>query len=167
MTRITSIRSTGFTLVELIIAIILMGILSAIVMININAPAQHSVTTQADQLRRDLSHMQLLAISQGVRLKLTVTSGNYSVCLASAGTCSVTNAINDPATGQNFSVNLTDPVTFTQGVGDYYFDSLGRPVLAASGAALSSGTSPFTLSGSGRSVTVSVLPITGFAQTTY
>ena len=174
MTRVTSIRSAGFTLVELIIAIILIGILSAIVMTRINAKAQHSVTTQADQLRRNLSHIQLLAISQGARLKLAVAAGNYSVCpaLTVDAECpgnNATNAIGDPATGEKFSVNLTDGVVFTQPPGYYHFDSLGRPVSGATGATLVLGTSTFRLNGVDRNtpVIVTVLPITGFAQTSY
>lgn len=159
-------RSAGFSLVELVITILLIGILSTVLLINVTAKAQHSVSVQADQFRRNLSHLQLLAISQSARLRLTVTSGNYSVCLASLNaSCTMGNAIFDPATGNKFSVDLTDPVTFTQGTNDYYFDTLGRPVLA--GSSLKTDTSSFTLSGGGRSVNVSVTPITGFAQTAY
>lgn len=159
----------GFTLVELVITIIVMGILSAVVLTNIGAKAQHSVTAQADEFRRALSHMQLLAISQGVRLKLSVVAAGYSVCTALTATCDAASAINDPATGAPFSVALTDGAAFTSGTGNYYFDSLGRPVSAATGAALVTGTTSFSLNGVGRAtdVTVAVLPITGFAQTAY
>jgi MSHA pilin protein MshC len=168
MVAMTRHRSGGFTLVELVIVMIVIAIMSAIVMAQVGADTKHSVTTQADQLRRNLSHLQLLAISQGARLKLTVTSGGYSVCAASTTNCTLAAAITDPATGQRFSVDVAiDGVSFSQGAGDYYFDSLGRPVSAASGPTLKPDMSIFTLSGGGRSVTVTVLPVTGFAQTTY
>lgn len=159
----------GFTLIELVITIIVLGILSAVVLTNINAKAQHSVTAQADEFRRNLSHLQLLAISQGGRLQLSVGSGGYSVCTAATATCDTASAINDPATGAPFSFALTDGAAFTSGTGTYYFDSLGRPVAAATGAALVTGTISFNLNGVGRAtdVTVSVRPITGFAQTAY
>jgi hypothetical protein len=71
-------------------------------------------------------------------------------------------------------VTLTDGVRFltgtgTSGPGNYYFDSLGRPVSTATTAALVTGTTTFSLNGVGRAtaVDVTVLPITGFAQTNY
>lgn len=164
MTRITSIRSAGFTLVELIIAIILIGILSAIVITNISAKAQHSVITQADELRRNLSHIQLLAISQGKRLQLSVNLGGYTVYECPDTACTNPSIVTtDPATGQPFVVTLTDGVAFTSD-STLDFDNLGRP---QSGGSLITATRSFTLSGSGRNVSVTVLPITGFAQTAY
>ena len=167
------IRSDGFTLVEFVITFIVIGILSAVVLTNFNARIQHSANTQADEFRRNLSHLQLLAISQGVRLKLTVTSSNYSVCTASTSPCNSGSALTDPAAGlstaptagQTFSVTMADGVSFTQGAGDYFFDTLGRPVTAATGSTLKPDMSPFTLRGSGHDVSVTVLPLTGFAQT--
>ena len=165
----TSRRSGGFSFIELIVTLVMMGVVSAVAVINIRAQDQHSATVQADQFRRNLSHLQLLAISQGARLKLTVASTGYSVCLAATATCNAANSINDPATGSGFSVTLTDSVSFTVGTGDYYFHSLGRPVTAETGAALITGTTTFSLNGVGRAtaVDVTVLPITGFAQTNY
>lgn len=171
-------RYGGIALIELVITILVVGILSAVLLINVGAKAQHSVTTQADEFRRALSHLQLLAISQGIRLKLRVAPANYSVCLAATTTCDAAGAINDPATGAAFSIVLTDGAQFTQcgtappcAGADFYFDSLGRPVAAATGSTLV--TDPtllsFKLNNVGRTadVTVTVLPITGFAQTVY
>lgn len=162
-------RLGGFTLVELVVTMILIGILSAVVINRISAKGQHSVTVQADLLRRNLSHLQLLTISQGLRLKLAIVSGAYTVTSCSPSGC--TTAVTDPATGAPFSVNVTtnddgsaSGVTFTGGIGSYYFDSLGRPVAAATGGSLASSSSVFTLSGSGNCVKVTVLPITGFAS---
>lgn len=162
-------RVAGFTLMEFVITIMLIGILSSAVLLNLNLPAQHGVTVQADQLRRDISHIQSLAISQGARLKLTVAVSGYTVCAASASPCNSGSARADPATGEPFSVVLTDGVAFTQGSGDYYFDSFGRPVSAATGNTLVSGVSTFRLKDASRSTpaTVTVLPITGFAQIVY
>lgn len=159
----------GFTLVEFVVTIVLIGILSAAVMISTKAKAQHSVTVQADQLRRDLSHLQLIAISQGVRLQIAAPTngGSYSVCAAVASPCNSGAAIADPVTREAFSVTLTDGVTFSLG-GTLYFDSLGRPVQsAAGGALLLTGESSLTLAGSSRSVSVAVLPVTGLARTSY
>lgn len=163
MARIANSRNAGFTLVELVIAMVLVGVLSAVAVTKISAQAQHSVTVQADEFRRNLSHMQLMAISQGLRLRLLVNAAgtNYSVfsCLTSA--CTVTNAATDPATGQNFSLNLTDGVTMAPVSSSLDFDSLGRP---QSGGTLISAARSYVLRGSGNCVAVDVRPITGFAS---
>ncbi len=155
----------GFTLLEFVIIILLIGILSATVSLKLSAPGQYSVTTQADAFRRDLSHIQLLAISTDQRLHLSVNTQGYTVATCKTSACLATNPLTDPATGQNFSVTLTDGVTFSS-ASTLDFDSLGRP---QSGGNLIA-TNPartYTLSGSGRDVLVKVLPITGFAQTSY
>ena len=163
------IPCVGATLIELVITMVVVGILSAVVVANLDASAKHSVTTQADEFRRALSHLQLLAMNQGSRLKLSVTSSAYSVCAAATSPCNASSAITDTATGNAFSTTLVDGASFISGTGDYFFDSLGRPVTAATGASLITATSTFALNGVGRAtaVTVTVLPITGFAQTAY
>ena len=161
--------ASGFSLIELTIVLVIVGILSAVAVTNIDTRAKHSATVQADEFRRALSHLQLLTISQGSRLKLTVTSSGYSVCAAATSPCNAAGAITDTATGSPFSDTLTDGVSFISGTGDYFFDSLGRPVAAATGATLVTTSSTFSLNGVGRAtaVSVTVLPITGFAQTAY
>lgn len=161
-------RSKGFTLIEFIAVTLMIGILSAAVMTSMQAGFRQSVTTQADQFRRNLSHIQLLAISRGSRLRLTVNAAgtNYTVVSCDTSACSTTSAVTDPATGRNFSMNLSDGVTLSPTSNTLDFDSLGRP--QAGGSLIT--TVPartYTLSGNGRSVQVTLLPITGFAQTTY
>ncbi len=166
------VRSAGMTLIELVIVIVVIGILSSLVLtISANTAAQHRVTVRADEFRRNLSHIQLLAISQGLRLRLSVnaTGTNYTVVSCTTSACTDTNSLTDPATGANFSVDLpvVDGVTLAPVSDTLDFDSLGRPV-TSTGLISSNPARSYTLSGGGRApVKVSVLPITGFAQTTY
>lgn len=167
------ILRNGFTLVELTIIMLIISILSAIVVVQINAREQHLVTTLSDEFRRDLSHAQLLAISQSQRLELTTSSGGYSVRICTTSACTATTSLTDPATGAPFSVPLNDPIFApvpgtASGVtisptDTLDFDSLGRPH-AGGGGALLTVAKTYTFSGAGRSVTVTVLPLTGFAQ---
>ncbi len=159
----------GFTLIELLIMIVIIGILSAVGVLNFTAQNKHSVTVQADELRRDLSHLQLLAISGQGRLLLSVTANSYAICAATFTTCNAVNAIIDTSTGERFSTTLTDGATFIFGSGDYYFDGLGRPVINATSSTLINTKTSFQLNGVSRDnpVTVTVLPITGFAETSY
>lgn len=156
-------QSKGFSLGELIVVIIVLGILSSLALAHFfEARARHGVTTQADQFRRNLSHTQLLAISQGLRLRMDVNSAGYQVVSCVNADCSATSPLTDPATGLNFNVALDGATLDPAGV--LFFDTLGRP---QDGAGLITLARTYTLSGSDRSVTVSVLPITGFAVTTY
>lgn len=159
----SGVTGKGFTLTELVITIILIGIMSAVVINNINAKARHGVTTQSDIFRRDLSRIQLMAISQGKRLRLSVGLGGYTVYECPDAACaSPVTVATDTSTGQPFVVTLTD-AAFTAS-STLEFDSLGRP---QSGGSLVTVVRSYTLSGNGRSVSVTVLPITGFAQTSY
>jgi MSHA pilin protein MshC len=162
----------GFTLMELVITFVVIGVLSAVVIINFNAKTEHGVITQADELRRNLSHIQLLAISQGVRLKLSVTADGYAVCHASDACSYVASpaingdAITDPATGLKFNVPLTRATMTMAPPSPLYFDTLGRPVTNASGIPILAPDTTIALTGTSgnQSASVTVLAVTGFAQ---
>ena len=154
---------SGFTLIELVITMLFISVLSAAVALKLTARTGHSVNTQADQLRRDLSRIQLMAISRSTRLHLEVGSGSYTVTSCTTPpSCSTTTAVTDPLTGQSFTVTAD---TLQAGT-SLDFDSLGRP--QSGGSLISASTNPartYTLSdsGSGTSVDVCVRPITGLA----
>lgn len=157
----------GFSLIEMIVAMTIVGILSASVMISVSDKSKRAVITQADQFRRDLSHVQMLALSWGVSLRLSVPAGgaSYLVCLATSPTCAASSdAVIDPATGDRFRVVMSDGVVIQSSGGNAVdFDSLGRP---QSGGSLIA-TNPartYTLTGGATSTTVLLRPITGFAE---
>lgn len=151
----------GFALIELIMVVVLIGIMSIAAMISLSANKQHSVVVQADEFRRAISHAQLIAISQGIRLRLTTTATSYAVATCTATDCSATSVLTDPATGSPFSADFASQgITLTVGTVD--FDSLGRP---QSGGSLLSTSTTFTFSGGDNPISVTILPITGFAQT--
>lgn len=162
----------GFTLIEFAMTMVMIGVLSAAVMIKISARTGHSVTIQADQFRRDLSHIQMLALSRGSRLRLTINANGtaYTVATCTTSNCTNTSALVDPATGQSFGVTLTDGAAFgSANYGDVLdFDSLGRPNEPDGTLITANPARTYTLSDGVRgNVTVTVLPITGFAQTSY
>lgn len=166
MRSCSSNKYVGVTLIELIITIIIVAILSAVVVNRMSAQTQRSVVVQVDQLRRNLSHLQLLAISRGMSVQLVVSMDqlgqySYSAYTCTTITCSSKTPLVDPSTGLAFNVPLTDKVVISP-VGSLNFDSLGRP---QSGGNLIS-TVPaitYTLSGSQNCAKVKVLPITGFS----
>ena len=152
----------GVTLIELVIVMVIVSLLAISVSMGLNSSTQHRVNLRADEFRRAVSHAQLLAISQGKRLRMNITTGGYTVVECTNTACStVTETITDPATGEPFSANLAaDNITATAATID--FDSLGRP---QSGGSLRTDSLPITFTGAGHSATVTILPITGFAQT--
>jgi prepilin-type N-terminal cleavage/methylation domain-containing protein len=161
-----NVRSNGFSLIELVITIVVMAILAAFVLSpSVNSMGQHSVNTHADEFRRNLSHIQIMAISQSQRLRLQINAAgnNYTVIACNNAACTTPVAVIDPATGLNFSVNLSNNVTFAAANRNTNldFDSLGRPQV---GGVLIAAMRTFTLSGSGSNVPVNILPITGFAS---
>lgn len=158
---------SGFTLIEFIVVMLVISVLAVTVVVRVSAKNQSAAIIQADQLRRDISHIQMLALSWGVSLRLVtaVDGASYTVsCLtAAAGTAcpSVGTVPTDPATGQGFSVALADGVRITPAGNTLDFDSLGRPLSSGS---LITANRTYTLTGSGTSASVSVRPITGFAE---
>lgn len=141
------IRRSGFTLVELLMVMTIIGIVGVFVALKSPSPADATLPSQARKLASDLRHAQQLATSQGIRLCFRTGSNHYyaSPYLQASSSCSTT-PLSDPATGGAFSVTLQKGVTFSSGANSILvFDSLGRPSAAAS-YTLSSGTSTNSVS---------------------
>jgi len=144
-------RQQGFTLIELVIVLMLLGIMSAIALPRW-APADTTVSAQANRLARDLRHVQSMAMQQGRTLTLDIqTAATYRA--ADSGSITVT----DPATQQPFTIAMDNNVTVS-GI-DTDFDSLGRPVASST---LLATPRIFTVTGNTTVATVTVSPVTGF-----
>jgi prepilin-type N-terminal cleavage/methylation domain-containing protein len=162
----------GFSLVELVVVMVILAIMAASVGMGVSARTSQSVVNAADTLRRDLSHVQALALAWGARLRLTVAADglSYSVtcqtALARAPCNAVGDTVIDPATGLGFIISLPSSVTLAPANNTLDFDSLGRPV----GVSALVATNPavtYTLAGGSRTATVEVQPITGLALASY
>lgn len=136
----------GFTLVELVIVIAVLGVVAAVFVMNGPTPAAMTLPSQAQTLASDLRRAQTLAYTAGSRVRVTATpSGNtYSVhSCTSVSTCNTL----------VFSVALQNQVTFSAGsTATLDFDTLGQPSASAS----------YTLVSGGDSKAVSVAALTGF-----
>ena len=116
---------------------------------------------QAERLRNDLRHVQMLAITWGQALRLTAGAASYSVsCVTAAATppCNASPVI-DPATLKDYAVSLESGLSLA-GPGTLDFDALGRP---KNGATLLTANATFTISGASAARSVVVAPLTGFA----
>lgn len=171
MAVITRFRR-GFSLLEMIAVILIVSVLAAAVVVRTDAMNERAAINQADQFRRNLSHIQMLALGWGVPLRLTTAADgrSYSVTCRSyvAGTpCSTAASVGtvpvDPATGEGFSVTLTDDVLISPAGNAIDFDSLGRPT-SAGGLIATNPARTYTLSGGATSASILLRPITGFAE---
>jgi prepilin-type N-terminal cleavage/methylation domain-containing protein len=150
----------GWSLLELVIVLTVAAVL-ALFAVRTFQPKEALALEQAERLRNDLRHMQMLAITWGQPLRLTTAASSYSVGCVTAGAapCNVTPVI-DPATGASYLVNLESGLTLTGPGFTLDMDALGRP---KNGAALIAASATFTISGASVARTVVVAPLTGFA----
>ena len=149
-----------------------MSIMTYFVVARSLPPKQPQALMQAERLRDDLRHMQLLAMTWNQSLRLTVTAAappnpaQYSVAcvIAGAAPCNAIPVL-DPGRAGLFLVNLEPGLDLGLLIGagaslSLDMDPLGRP---RNGAALINANSTFTVSGGGVARTVVLLPLTGFA----
>lgn len=157
--------AAGFTLVELITIIILLGILSSYAFSRWSANSELVLPNTANLLAGHIRHIQNLSNYWQQPLRLNINGNGYWVSCINASTVSPCNSspILDPATNQGFNVVLSSGISLSGSTLD--FDTQGRPV--ASGALIgSTPAATYTLSVGGSSAVVSVAPITGFTTVT-
>lgn len=147
----------GFTLVELIIVIVVLGILAAVGIMNSPSPAELSLPSQAEKLASDIRHAQTLAHTSGNRLRLTIDTDTANDSYAIG--CVDTALISCP---QAFTVQIEKNVQLTGTSPTIDIDTLGQPKTSANAAT----TASYTLTYDGSSKTVSVAALTGFVTVT-
>ena len=149
----------GFSLTELVMVMVILGVVATYAVTRGGSPSAATGSAQAQEFARDLRHAQMLAMTWGKALVVTVTGSGYSVACATAGAapCNASPVI-DPARGAAFAVALTNGATL--GPGSVRFDSLGRP---STGVAPSTSDASFTLTSSG-TWTVTMRAVSGLVE---
>lgn len=150
-------RSTGFTLVELILVITILGIFGAYAFMKNGSAAVYTLYSQSRTMASQLRHAQALATVWGRSVRVSATAGangTYSVsCVSGTSSPCDHTPVLDPATGQSFSVTLEKGVVLA-GPSTLDFDSHGKPSASAT----------YTLTAGSETITLTVAALTGFVS---
>jgi len=141
----------GFTLLEIVFTVVLLGILAKFAMMKLVTPATMTLPAQAQSLADLIRRAQSLAMVRGQRMSVSVVTsganGSMAVACVASAPCNTDSSL---TVGQGAVVGSASTI---------YFNSLGQPV-NNTGAALASDTS-FTLSYNSATYTVTVAALTG------
>ncbi|MBE4608072.1 type II secretion system protein [Vibrio navarrensis] len=146
-------KPNGFTLVELIVVILLLGIISVYAASRFSGPASFSVYVAQEQAISIIRQLQVYRMqsnttnSDNPNFELTASGG----CLGSTAGC--TAAVTPQVAESRSDVMRLDGVSVTSTVSPIRFDLRGNP-LQADGSALNSVTITFSASGESASVCI-------------
>lgn len=159
MTRISGIRSiaeNGFSIVELVVIIVLVGLLAFTAIPRMAGPSL-ALDAQAEQLAADIRYTQSLAMTRGDRFRINLTAASYQVT-DSAGM----NPQIHPGTSSTNpvllkSVSLSGPL-----INNYLaFDGRGIPYTVYNSSTGMAASATITLTGGSATRTVVISPETG------
>lgn len=123
----------GFTLVELVMTLVLLGILSATALPNFFAVPHYQQQVFFDDTLAALRYAQKLAVATGCNVQVSITDDAYtlsrptdrSVCSSQSST-NFTVVVRHPGTGTTPYSNSQSGVSLTAAITPFYFTVLGE-----------------------------------------
>jgi len=139
MTGSNRFRHKGFTLVELIIVIVLLGILSTVAFSTFFSLSTYRERAAYDELAGAVRYAQKLAVASGCAVRINIGSNNYTVQqhVTDCTTGVFTTLVGHPVTSGLFS-----GVTIASVPASFDFDAMGR---SSSAAAITVGSLSFNV----------------------
>jgi len=156
-------RHAGFTLIEMVMMLILIGILAVVFVPRAPSKGSLTIAGQAQQLASDLRYVQALSMT-----RMTSSSTRYCLKLSATGYSLVTSTSNCTTTvehplGISQPVPTQDAVLSWSNLPNNYvvFNGKGVPYTDAAASSKLASNAVITLSGGGVSNTVTISPETG------
>ena len=123
--------SHGFTLVELVMVIVILGVMTAVVAPKLMDNSDIQARGFADQVKAALRYAQKTAIAQRRFVCSAFTSGSVTLTITSLVINKVAAcpgaALASPAGEPAYVVTAPSGITFSGTPADFSFDALGRP----------------------------------------
>ena len=124
-------KATGFTLVELIVVILLVGILSVAAIPRFFSDDGFKARGIADEIITSIRHAQRLAMTRGAQHRIDVEPTYYYVCKSNGNNCAINGTNVRHPNGQNkYLIDATKglPANLITSTIHVEFNSLGQPV---------------------------------------
>jgi len=161
---------SGFTLIEMMIVIVILGIAAAVAVPMMSSAASMQIRSAANMIAADLEYAKSMAISRGQVYWVVFDTANESYTIQDVNDTTIAHPIKK---GTNYSVDFANDgrldrvdissVTLSPAGHRIGFDYLGSPYSRASGTTvnnLNAGT--ITLQAGSMTKTITVEPVTGF-----
>ncbi len=159
-------RHAGFTQIELVVVLVIVGILAAVVIPRFSGRAGFDARGFSDRVTSSLQFAQNTAIAQ--RRNVCVAVGGNTVGLSKAPSSGAGVACNtalvDPTTGAAFSIAAPANVTVSASVSPITFDALGQSVDAGGSPVSADATVTVASSDASFTSTVTVEKYTGYVH---
>ena len=150
-------RQGGFTLIEMIVTLVLLGILSVYALPRLFAPSDYYAFGFHGETLSYLRYAQKTAIAQRRTVCVAFTLSSVTLTISSnpaTYNCSSAGALIGPkGESSPVTLNARPGISFSTLPTAFYFDGLGQPITVA-GTGAAQGTQTFQVSGVSKSITV-------------